>query len=105
MMKHCWKIPHPFQLHVLPLGLLHTILMKDQAKMCLLLHLGVVLDKKKSSAFLSSRLSQLNPMSSGMLSQVGNPLVVVKLPNLMEKYGTPFFGVEKSYGQFAFHGN
>ena len=36
---------------------------------------------------------QLNPGRSGMLSHVGNALVLKKLENSMKWYGTPFFSV------------
>ena len=50
----------------------------------------------------SSRLSQLNPKNLGMLSKVDKLLVIINLPNLMSKYGTPFFGVDKlTYNLFA----
>ena len=45
-----------------------------------------------------SRLSQLNSMNLGMLPKVGKPLVLIKLPNLISKYWTPFFQVDKSTG-------
>ena len=37
-----------------------------------------------------SRLSQMSPKHSGMLSQAGNLLFIIRLHNSMEKYGTPF---------------
>ena len=42
-----------------------------------------------------SRLIQLNPKHSDMLSQAGNLLFIIKLCNLKEKYGTPFVGVDR----------
>ena len=77
--------------------------------------------RPKTSAFLdfykldgkgSSRFSQLNPQKSGMLSKIDNPLVkagnhlikvhnplvIIKLPNLMSKYGTAFFRLNKLNG-------
>ena len=41
----------------------------------------------------SSYLSHLKLKNTGMLSQVGNPLVLLKLENLMGKYGIPFYVV------------
>ena len=43
----------------------------------------------------SSRLSQLSPKCSGMLSQASNVLFIIRLCNLMEKYGTPFFRMDR----------
>ena len=34
----------------------------------------------------------------GMLSQVGNPLDLIKFDNLMGKYGTLFYGVDRLTG-------
>ena len=45
-----------------------------------------------------SKLSQMNPKHSGILSQAGNLLFIIRLCNLMEKYGTPFFGVDRITG-------
>ena len=45
-----------------------------------------------------SRLSQLSPRHSGMLSKAGNLLSIIRLLNLMEKYGTPFFRVDRITG-------
>ena len=45
-----------------------------------------------------SRLSQLSPKCSGKFSQAGNLLFTIKLGNLMEKYGTPYFGVDRITG-------
>ena len=42
-----------------------------------------------------SRLSQLSPKHFGMLSQAGNLLFIIRIHNLIEKYGTPFFGVDR----------
>ena len=42
-----------------------------------------------------SRLTQMSPKCSGMLSQVGNLLFILRLCNLMEKYRTPFFRVDR----------
>ena len=41
------------------------------------------------------RLSQMSPKHSGMLSHAANILFIFKLHNLMEKYGTPFFRVDR----------
>ena len=43
----------------------------------------------------NSRLSQMSPKLSGMLSHAGNLLFIITLCNLMEKYRTPFFGVDR----------
>ena len=42
-----------------------------------------------------SRLSQLNPKSSGILSPADNPLLITKVKNLMAKYRTPFCRVDR----------
>ena len=42
-----------------------------------------------------SRLSQLSPNFSGMFSEAGNPLIIIRMCNLMEKYRAPFFGVDR----------
>ena len=41
----------------------------------------------------SSHLSQLNLTFAGMLLFMGNLLVLIRLENLMERYGTPFYGI------------
>ena len=45
-----------------------------------------------------SRFSQLNTKNSDMMSKASNPLTVIKLPNLMSNYRTPFFRVNKLTG-------
>ena len=42
-----------------------------------------------------SRLSQMGPKFSGMLSHTCNLLFIIRLQNLMEKFGTPFFRVDR----------
>ena len=37
----------------------------------------------------------IEPKVSGMLSQAGNLLFIIRLHNLMEKYGAPFCGLDK----------
>ena len=62
--------------------------------------------RPNTSAFLNfyvldgngNRLNQLNPKNSGMLCKVGNHLFVIKLPYLMSKYRTQFFGLDKLTG-------
>ena len=46
----------------------------------------------------SSRLSQMSPKHSGVLFHAGNLLFNIRLCNLMEKYRTSFFGVERITG-------
>ena len=37
-----------------------------------------------------NRLSKMSPKCSCMLSQAGNLLFIIRLHNVIEKYGTPF---------------
>ena len=39
----------------------------------------------------SGRFSQVSPKHSGMVSYAGNLLFIIKLSNLMEKYGYPIW--------------
>ena len=40
----------------------------------------------------------MSPKHSGMLFWAGNLLFIIRLHNLMEKYGTPFFGEDRITG-------
>ena len=46
-----------------------------------------------------SRHSKPAPESTGMLSHVGNLLVLIKLENVMEKYCIPFYAVDRLTGE------
>ena len=48
-----------------------------------------------------SRLSQMSPKYSSMLSHAGNLLFIIKLCNLIEKYGTAFSGVDRITGDLC----
>ena len=45
--------------------------------------------------FSNKLISGLSPKHSGRLSQEGNLLFLIRLCNLMEKYRTPLFGVNR----------
>ena len=47
------------------------------------------------SAGRGSRLTQINPNNLDMVSPVVNRLLIIKLKNLMDKYGIPFFEVDR----------
>ena len=86
----------------LPLVLVCPILMKHQVKKWLLIGWEVmVLDQTVQISCISTYLFRRTAdlvSSIRMLSQVGYLLGIFKLPYLMEKYGTPFFAVDKIMG-------
>ena len=43
----------------------------------------------------------MSPKHYGMLSHVGNLLFIIRLHNLIQKYGTPFFRVDKITGYLS----
>ena len=46
-----------------------------------------------------SHLSQLNPKPTGILLPMGNPIILIKLENLMGRYGMPFFQIDWLTGE------
>ena len=102
-----WGVSHHPSCHIhLPLGLVHPF--SGSAKPEVFVNrLGGKGARPKNTTFLDiympdgkgTRLSQVNPRSLSMLLKVGNPLVIIKLVDLMEKYGTPFFRVDKLTGE------
>ena len=48
-----------------------------------------------------SRLIHMSPKCSGIMSQTGNLLFIIRLHNLIEKYGAPFFGMDRVTSDFC----